>query len=255
MNPHYATFDTFSIGAHSSSVAFGPPDEPVVGPSSGNSTAQARTRVPVLARIAELESPSAQPTVAPSKTVVTIEPERKIETPRLPEFRRDPAESKFRATAAQPVVAPAPPKPIVAPAPTEQLNHWPLQVSLALAAYARWIVLVAVLIAAGLTLLVLERGAELNDTNMQGPDRISAFPSPAVATAAPVTALPADPVTAGPTYELPSAPAASGPVKLARTAPRVQAALSPELRLPPESAPGQPQMAQRPDQPAASTTR
>ncbi len=135
-----------------------------------------------------------------------------------------------------------------------------MQLSLTLAAYARWIVLVAVLLAAGLTLLVIERGAELNDTNLNGPDRISAYPSPAVATAAPVTAPSAYPVTAGPTYELPqvessSVPTASGPVKLARTAPRVQAALTSELRLPPESAASEPQMAQRPGQSATSTTR
>jgi hypothetical protein len=252
MNPHYATFDTFSIGSNPLGVPFGPPDEPVVAPASGNSTAQARTRVPVLARIAELESPSAPPQAVSARPTKAppVEPQRKIETPRRPELRRDSAESKFRAT---PLVepAPAPVKPIVAPAPKEEVNHWPLQLSLTLAAYARWIVLLAVLIAAGLTLLVIERGAELNDMNLNGPDRISAYPSPAVATAAPV---------AGPTYELPqvessSAPTAMGPVKLARTAPRVQAALSPELRLPPESAASQPQMAQRPDQPVTSTTR
>lgn len=261
MNPHYATFDTFSIASHSSGMAFGPPDESVVAPSSETRTASARTRVPVLARIAELESSTAaaqtvtaRPSIAPA-----AEPPRKIDQPLRPDLRRDPAESKFRAAPAQPVVAPAPVKPIIAATPAGQLNHWPLQVSLALAAHARWIVLVAVLIAAGLTLLVIERGVELNDTNVSGPDRISAFPSPAVATAAPVTALPAYPVTAGPTYELPqvenSAPSASGPVKLARTAPRVQAALSSELRRPPDSAASQPQMAQRPDQPATSTTR
>jgi hypothetical protein len=250
MNPHYATFDTFSIG----SAPFGPPDEPIGTPTADNRAAT-RTRVPVLARIAELESATVATQGATARSIVAppIETQRKIEQPQRPELRRDRAESKFRATpVVQPVGAPAPAKPIVAPAPTEQLTHWPLQVSLALAAYARWIVLVAVLIAAGLILLVIERGAELNDTNMQGPDRISAFPSPAVA----VTALPAYPVTAGPTYELPSTPTASGPVKLARTAPRVQATLSPKLRLPPNSAAtSQPQMAQRPDQPATSTTR
>ncbi len=119
MNPHYATFDTFSIGSAPFGTApFGPPDEPVVAPTAENRTAAARTRVPVLARIAELESPSTaslavsvQPTAAPSSTAVAIEPERKLEPPRRPELRRDPAESKFRAT---PIVqpAPAPIKPI-----------------------------------------------------------------------------------------------------------------------------------------------
>jgi hypothetical protein len=263
MNPHYATFDTYSINSNPLGVPFGPPDEPVVGPALDNRPATARTRVPVLARIAELESPStpalavhARPPMAPpADPQRPVETQHKIETPRRSELRRDPADSKFRtAPLVQP--APAPVKPTRAPAPKEQLNHWPLQVSVALAAYARWIVLVAALIAAGLTLLVIERGAELNDTNLNGPDQISAYPSPAVATAAPVTAPPAYPVTVGPTYELPSVPAASGPIKLARTAPRVQAALTSELRLPPEgAATSQPQMAQRPDQPATSTTR